>query len=1066
MGTKTVLQEKYLNLLYEYCNTYDSEAISSVLLASGAKKIEMSKIYTELKVIPKSDYEDRVGRFSYENSVSNVDIDKLIAQIDKKIFEINVETAKESEDLNVKEKRFCVCVSSIVNAEKREIPSRINEELKVFECVVKSSEIDEKEEKKRIFVLVDSLYSNKIKIGEWCYIRGYFVSYKEFEYLIMDPHWIKLPGDNLDEQTDDKTDYEAELEESERVNNLLCYEDYFIIPGEIILSEPGGGKTTYLKKQILNYIECIRGKSDCVFPIWISTREIRKNDIDAQDLSVVIVSAIDTILKKGRVLGDDVYHTEEARILFGELMNQKAYKLCLIVDSFEELSKEDSKKLLVHIEKLYSNNEELFSHIIISSRYKEYGYQRLEQFAQAHQIQEKFICELKYDKEKIIEFVKRWYDEFRSINTEINPTEETEKFRRIYDDNPGIKNLINTPIELTSLIMLSITQMSLPTDLAVLYRNIIEIWLTFNAHIEALEHFSLEDILMELSRVALYMACSENEKIRIKHENLVKVIDDTKSNFRRYYRNSGYVTEDTQSIIDFIVRRNIMEKNEDVYQFKHRQYQTFLCSNCIIRNYISKDDNNIISEKRQLDRMQYFKKHLDDCDDFWDQIIIFSAYMDIDLHDSILNELTERAHENPENNYYVGILLQLVNSQGFWFEKSELELVYDELFRNATRWELFSKAEKQTEIKRMLIGGREENNTAFIRKGIEKYSSLLKEDKDLAEEFKDMFANLFFFTVWRCKVDYSIVEEVFKVFLTNYITTGIISEVYKSFNEGYNETIAKNIKDLGNKLLDEIDEEKNDASLIVSLILGYEERKNPYEVALSHFEINNSKEHVVACSILFIAAWLIQLERTERYGYGLTTETKRDIMPKCREYVIEGILKEENKLILYDYMVAFRDWCLANYYISDTEDNEEAWYDMRVFQHCLRKSMEKKNVIRENRNALEVEFEVIASFPLSKLYAFEICKGCWSSDQIAQIVNLFEKGDSSQQAIYAFKLLILAGEIEPHDGIKKIAMLRKRLGKQIGRDNMMKYYTGVEKQTRKIGGEYVMEMVDKLIEKF
>lgn len=1068
MSINMKLRNEYINLLYEYCNTYDSEAISQVLLTSAAQKIEMSSIYTEMNVISRKEYEDRIGLMTAKEKKTDIDIDKMIVDIDRKIYALTVEEVKEKSDLLVEERKEYVNVFSVKKANRKDVPARISEELLVLECKITDDEnmADEKNAIKRIYVQVDKKYADDLVEREWCWIKGHYVTYSNFTYFLMEPNW-KIENENSQSNIDSIQIKQTEMSESD-------YTGEFNIDGEVVLSEPGGGKTTFLKKQILDFcIEFMKKKNELnketLFPVLITTREIDRKDMyDDGNVSLraIIISAMDSVFKRSKT-----YKRDKASELYNYLVCSSS-RVALVIDGFEELtrsegfqegnvdSRDDGVKLLSRLENSYKDKEINVGYLIISSRYKEYGYQRLQKFVKEYGLKEKFICELKYDEVRILKFVEKWFEVFKKINPLIVPTKEKERFKHIYQENPSIKNIINTPIELTSLIMLYITSYSLPTDISILYRNVIEVWLTFNVISSDFKQFSLEDILMELSRIALFMACSEEEKIRVSKNSLMKVLNDTKQNFEKYYRNNEYCKESVDKIINYIVRRNIMEENDGMYQFKHRQYQAYLCAYCIIRNYIVKGEDNIIQEKRQLDRMRYFSKHLDVCDDFWDQIIIFSAFMDVDLHDSIIEELIERSQNCPDNNYYVGILIQLVNSQGFWFEKSELELVYDELFKNPSRWNLFSGSDKKTEVKRMLINGRKENNTAFIRKGIERYYELeqLEESKKvqsgMADDFKEHFVNFFFYIIWRCQVEQEMISEVFKIFFRNYITTEIMSDIYIKYCEGYDENTIRLIKDIGEELVNKRNEDQSDCYLIVSFILSYKKDMHPLEVALWYFKKSDMNSKLMATNIFCIAAWLIQINRTKQYGYEISEEIKNSAIKECKKCILRG-MNSESESLRGDYEAAYRDWCIAEYTLDrekkGTVSYDKEWYSDDIFNFYLLKCKEKDSAISEKTGDLLSVFEIVASYPLAKKYTYGLCEREWEEKIIVQIRNVFENSNDSKQVFYAFKLLIFAGELPEKEISSIFNELKKKMATQIKEDDLSVYVMALEEQLIKMG---------------
>ncbi len=841
-------------------------------------------------------------------------------------------------------------------------------------------------------------------------------------------------------------------------------EDEYTINGMVVLSEPGGGKTTYLKHLIYEIISCYKNdisdshifekngldKKVNYVPFFVRTRDLtdilNKEELREGNLfHAIIESSISKIINANEDNdGDAVWDFFE---------ENADHRYLLIIDGFEELEDENAEKLLDCINYAYEcdklNRKE--DRLIISSRYKEYGYQKLVTFCAEHAIEEKYI---KFDNENAIDdCVSNWFDILKKTGRDMH-----EYFNQMRTTNSDIKNLITTPLELTGLIMLCYTQSYLPTDITVLYRSIIEIWLTYGIGDAAIPFFSLSDIFLELSTIAYYMAELENEKLRISRERIKEIIGNSRDVLRRYYRSNSYVNaaskDEINALIDFWLKRNIFVKNsrEEIYEFAHREYQSYLISYAIVNNFIPKDN-------RKLKRIEYVAEHMENAEDFWDRVIIFLAFMSPDFHDDIIDHILIRLQELDAkkdqtaifkgiDKYFLSIILQLANAEGFYFADDEYKSLFDELFKS-NRIGIMKKSVKGSEIKKMLSNGRKDINTLFLKKTIdvlEKYNTDIEKLKESSKDVKllesqvkerenviNIIGPIVFHVAWNCDADRDTIKKAFRLYLDNWITMDIIYEIQDSLARyRYNVDRINLIREIGLAAITRTDEPLSDCYMIISMILGFrgineDDMTSLYKVALNYFnkaensvnEIDKEEALVIAINIVFLTTWFLQEKEDKKCNCALMDdkgnldyrllEDYLACVKKITEYM-KGV-KRDN-IYFRDLCASYRDLCL----IKEEKLKEEIkkiLFNEDIFRNCLLLCQKEDIVKKADETELSYVFEIISLYPLVSDYLYLNEVRIILSKRIDDIEKCQKTTKmTSRKALYLLKLLIFAGAFD------------------------------------------------------
>lgn len=1085
---------KYFEQLKAYCNKYDNIIMNQMYALGGPEEILLSDIYSDFDLVSKDEYDRNIGIKDYNQGGQTdkfinpnfLDIDKMMHEIDMKLYELNVSELFDKPEINVKKSMIYIYVKSIDEENNLVCLTRKSDnDPDIKECVMKVEDEGN---------VILNIYN------KWVWIRGYDVYKSDSSYMIIEPYWYKTNEELTKEdilflESEDIIESAGNKEKSsasesillnaysdntfpQKINDLPGFEKYeknnsnnvnlTSISGSVILSEPGGGKTTFLKHliyEVCNYAlsedegfvwdiiekELIE-RHKTYIPIFVRTRDISgllEDNIFTEDI-------FDSLLEYGisNIIGKD-----NAGEIINEIKERKndKFQILFVIDGFEELEDQESELLLSGMINAYETKkiDSVNDRLIISSRHKEYGYQRLMNFCAKYNVNEKYII-FNNNNDAIENCITNWFKKFKQ-----NAEDNKDYFLKTFFLNSDIRNMIHTPLELTGLIMLCQSQSALPTDITVLYRSIIEIWLTYSIKENNINipFFSLSDIFLELSSIAYYMAESENERLRISQDKLLQVIEDSRKYLRRYYRSNSYVEasskEELELLLGFWLRRNIFVKNskDNVYEFAHREYQSYLISYAIVNNFIYKNRSN--------NRLDYFRSHMDSAEDFWDRVIVFAAFMSPDIHDSLIEYIFEKlkCYDNSSNKlyeakridlYYLGLLLQLTNAEGFYFADNEYEQLFDEIFMPGTdRINMFKKSVKGLEIKKLLSNGRKETNTIFLQKAVQKYESL-KQNEEEQEKYVDIVGNMIFHVVWNCDAEIEIMKKAFSAFWGNCITVDVINEIKKGIESNhYNKERVKLIREWGLEAISRENEPVTDCFMIISIIMGFlsiQEKVSTslYESALLYFtrvkESENDEESteakIIFINLVYLITWFIVNDLTRIYGCSLKNrigEWNNEFLRDFKECILNIVeyMKEDtgNSIYSRDLYAAYRDLCTLK---KDNIENEirDIIFDEKVLLNCLALCVNEKIVKKSDEKELTYILEIIANYPLNEetmeFFGRENVKEIWK-EKIPEIKEFYEKklkGNNKQslrQMTYLLKIMLFAGYFNDENMILKLA---------------------------------------------
>lgn len=805
--------------------------------------------------------------------------------------------------------------------------------------------------------------------------------------------------------------------------------DKYVVDAEkyqLFLSAPGGGKTTLLKMYVLAYgyrylqFKGFSFLSDYASSIMIDDFDERKNTDDYQAVLEQYREKISEICEQLEVgmndsfpifleirdyssmdeeVGFENYLKKAIKDVFYNsldsiedveavvnLLYERINNIVLIIDSIEELIKPGSKATFINKLLRYVNSgEKNVKKVILSSRYKEY--QDFENDQEKDEtsyfpIECQFVIkELYRDFELIAQFSQKWFASLAYLDSE-NENIQTSFIEPLRTNEQAL-NLITNPLELTSMLLISVSDRFLPSDLAKLYGRSLELWFTWANR----KKYNLDDVMIQMSHVAYQMAESATNRITIDRDGLAKSILEARSELRRYFKQEW--ASDEKSIaefIDFLCDSHLIIYSGGTYEFFHRMYQAYFVAYCIKNNLFSR-------EKRKRIRFEYIDEHIRNEEEFWNSIILLIAILDIDLRDEIIEELLNQAKDLTGNSWYcLSILMQLLMVPGINFDEKELEQLFTILARDNNTPKYISR--KRQDICKVLLACTEDENNIFVDAIINEYDSLNGEKAK--DSYRDAYATSMFFCIWNCRVSNQSISRALKAFFPNFINTNIVSELYNSrpITESDSERLRHILHNLGRESIAKEKDPISDYYMLIAAISAYAyDGLNPYDITVRLIESGEPEKQLIAANILVIASWLIKTDDDKKFGYS------RELL-RGKERVIADFLNRqisaENNLFRRDYIAAYLD-----FYGSENISNLlKLLEDEDTFSSCAKLALngwrDKENDIKREEYSYELEY--IATYPwkvlekINALFADEEEKKSFA-EYISMILNNSRKDD-------------------------------------------------------------------------
>lgn len=1008
--TKEQLLLQYKKSLKSFCKEYRSfyipasQNVEELQENNQNKGISLTNIFTPLSVVPLE--ESRIGK---QNLTDDVDFDVMVREIDRKIYHLELEERKVSADAEVTEAMFPIFLRAVKK-----------EDLELNRAIFQYSNGPLDPEIHELLVDVADSVLKDYKENTIYLLRGAYIHTLDGSYFLLEPEELKRP--------------ESEKKEEEKEPELL-------ISGKIILSSPGGGKTTLLQMLTYSFLDHymlpklsgddsetygkmkeMLGSGFGLFPVFIRIRDLAEELLvgteETPDFETMIIWALKSFTD---IEGEEIIWQEVLREI------QETSRLALLIDGIDEMEYGKQQQFLQELKTYLEQNQKHM--VYMTARYANYKDNQIEQLLRPVYINEYMIESLSSNYPLIETFAKNWYSCVFAHDKKKQKSVENAFLRPIKND-PNLLKLITNPLELTNLLIISSGEGYLPTDRNQIYEGAIELQLKWN-HIRSLDPVDVE---FQLAYLAYQMSESVNERIIIGESRLIDIICEAREELKRYFRTPQPVDrDDIKDFVQYLVGNTcILQRSitsyvaaEPQYEFHHLQYQAFLTAFCITKGLFAK-------KRRKSSKFDYLKNYLDKSDDCWNQVIVLAAMQDIHLRDDIIENLLELSCENKRQNQSVAMLLQLMAVPGINFDSEEKSKVASLLVEEGTnRLELLRS--KKEDIQWMLFNNTAEENREVIR-------ILLNPTRVQDEKYLNNVSGILFFVIWECKVEESEIRRVMETCFKNWITMDIITQIKNTIaRNSENQNTIDVIFKMGKENLISMDGKEQKATdyyLLISVMHYFLEEekgeKDPYQVMRVQILSENVDQKAIGINLLFLLAWMQMEQRQSLLNAPRTAPA--DVIEEVRQVILQGIRNDD--YMTRDFEVTYRDLALAH--IIDR--GEEAWYTEDIFQIQCKKLCQLEQIKGD-----EYAIGILSSYPINKknlemgsrqnipkstIEKLEMCFETAKDDvkmrifQILTLLNLEREGGDLAQQFELLKSKLRINWLSPH---VKMTVTQKKL---------------------------------------
>lgn len=341
-----------------------------------------------------------------------------------------------------------------------------------------------------------------------------------------------------------------------------------------ILSDPGGGKTTLLKRIASVYSLRDDGGDDGgefprreLFPVWIRCRDIPVGS------RACLWDVIENVARLGEWMPGDTAAEDFTRLVASHIENGTAL---LLIDGLDEIGSDTDRQHFVEQLRVFAESNPLAS-MIVTSRITGFRAVTAGKFSDFSRFE---ISPLK--KEGVEDLCVKWY---RIVHGEGGESEE--KARTLSDKITGdmrIFRLARNPLMLTTLLLVERRVGKLPNRRTALYDEAIQVLLeTWNQAGHEHEKVDQEEAKYQLSYVAFHMMIHHTK--RIAKRELTRLLRE----FRRDFSDLVSNGEPVSAFISKIEKRSalLIQKGyeeadngvlEAVYEFQHLTFQEYLAA--------------------------------------------------------------------------------------------------------------------------------------------------------------------------------------------------------------------------------------------------------------------------------------------------------------------------------------------------------------------------------------------------------------------------------------------------------------------------------------------------------
>jgi hypothetical protein len=376
------------------------------------------------------------------------------------------------------------------------------------------------------------------------------------------------------------SDYDEFLQWEGAIGNIIPDDGNFRL---VVFAGPGGGKTTWMKRLASAYgIGNIENVDDhlpkrTLFPIWIKCRQF------GDDTSLSMLEIIRKIPERAEFALDT--HMEQSFFQMVSEHIQDGTALFLI-DGLDEIGNEANRQAFISkLNRFVSMNEKV--NIVMTSRIV--GYNQITQ----NLFPDFLRCKIQpFDQDDIKRLCVGWHKIVLGDTNEV--IENAQKLSSIIIDNDRIYTLAQTPVLLTTLLLVNRRIGRLPTKRADLYYEAIKVLLD-SWGIIARRPIDLKEAIPQLAYLAHHMIFHNKMRPTIGETELVRVLLQAREDLQEYFSTSSETIhqfiERVEDRSALLMKRGFREKNEDdnqleiEYEFQHLTFQEYLAAYAVAHQY-------------------------------------------------------------------------------------------------------------------------------------------------------------------------------------------------------------------------------------------------------------------------------------------------------------------------------------------------------------------------------------------------------------------------------------------------------------------------------------------------